>query len=1173
MASVTGSNKYEMGVETGLPELEKPAVYIENSIYNGKSPRVGQNKNGFEFQLDLYDPNFGADLINFFHGAKRSGEEGRLEVLRDVMRSLEGDELKLFEDSLAVVVRSYHATFGNYTREVSKRIEDFQKNRSTSPYEKAMPIPIESFDQLKYVCEQLSRIKDKKLREKIDVSFDGFVFGKDPSVDPEENAGNVQKIMKMIDTIERYGSRELREKLQKSIFLMEDRRTDVLDLPNEYTGRQEKLKEFSSRQKLNKWEKSGLESMSSSMSVDEIVRDGEERYHLHELFENEGVIFSPNGEIYLTDTSLHPKYVKEIRDTLSVVPVAVAMSKGVMHDRAVTLEAIRRMKDVMNRFEFGDYTPLSSVFEPEVKVDRQTDSFYNQLIKLEKAIAEKKMHEIPYDPTADGRHRERVERRVVDAIEREIEQKISGYQLESKKSFLRTKHSLSEEDAKDFIQFYQTVGAWARQQGLSDYHTFNRAIHNLTTRSTVSDFFNGLEGSSVPYSERGKTLKTLMSEINKHEGTNGKKSKAPLYIGILALAGIGAGVACYFLTQKKDGSNPPPIIPPAKLPPGLSVSLCDNATDTIKFPDGGIRWPQVVNVNATVSNMPTTENPKGTRADLLSVELNLPSGYNVTDSFLTFANGTRVKPVSVSADKIVYRTGYLNPKDNATVSTWLQSTLDSRTGDFSAIVAGNYDGKSSAAHASKTILVPLQDLYPTLKEIYRMDPNWAREIAVKNIRMEDGKLDLDELAYWRHPNASNCDKMIKKDFAALSANATYVPLVQEWKKLPEFRTDNSTVEATEDLVYLALNATNPEVREAFQLMLKGGTPDPRDFKYTVPSWNTELQVLRWLAEQNEFKRNDTLAQSIAMVNGLWVTMGDEQVRQAVYRDVNGMLNFGRDTAEIQKTLGLPYNLEDYRLLEKTLWAWLGNYSPSGGRPYPLKLFTNKKLNLDAYNWDTVSLETLKGMRELMIRNWLNSDTDKSVKAIEDHFYFNGDTPAASKHWKYVSDAIGNSTTIVDGKVVINHDLNNVDYLFNEYQKHGIVTGECGDEAILIEAFLKSGGISATFAIRQATLQPHIDSHMYPIYFNPLDIVWKANVKHLNLGINSDSQYTLYVARPPVNEKGYLEMWNTSRPPIIWTGNMYYTCENLSIKEIRDMFLNGQSNQNITQWLLYDQFKT
>lgn len=135
----------------------------------------------------------------------------------------------------------------------------------------------------------------------------------------------------------------------------------------------------------------------------------------------------------------------------------------------------------------------------------------------------------------------------------------------------------------------------------------------------------------------------------------------------------------------------------------------------------------------------------------------------------------------------------------------------------------------------------------------------------------------------------------------LESNGTepYVQLARELRKLPDLA--NAT--AVAKITYLALNATNPEVKEAFHLMIKGGTPDWTDFAYNVPSYNTELQILYWLASQNDLKRDDTLALAIGMVNGLWVTMGDDQVRESVRNDASQLLQYFRETNELQKQRG------------------------------------------------------------------------------------------------------------------------------------------------------------------------------------------------------------------------------------------------------------------------------
>jgi len=53
-----------------------------------------------------------------------------------------------------------------------------------------------------------------------------------------------------------------------------------------------------------------------------------------------------------------------------------------------------------------------------------------------------------------------------------------------------------------------------------------------------------------------------------------------------------------------------------------------------------------------------------------------------------------------------------------------------------------------------------------------------------------------------------------------------VKLAEELRKLP----DLANASAVAKITWLALNATNPEVKEASELMIKGRTPDLRDYK-------------------------------------------------------------------------------------------------------------------------------------------------------------------------------------------------------------------------------------------------------------------------------------------------------------------------------------------------------
>jgi hypothetical protein len=226
----------------------------------------------------------------------------------------------------------------------------------------------------------------------------------------------------------------------------------------------------------------------------------------------------------------------------------------------------------------------------------------------------------------------------------------------------------------------------------------------------------------------------------------------------------------------------------------------------------------------------------------------------------------------------------------------------------------------------------------------------------------------------------------------LESNGTqpYVQLANELQKLPDY----SNATAVAEITLLALNATNPEVKEAFELMMRGGTPDSRDYSYPVPTYNTELEILYWLACQNAFKKDDTLALAVAMSNGIWVSMGTDQVQLQVRKDTSDLLLFYRETNELQEQRGYP-QLENYPLEAKVGLGWTGSLSMHwmGDRTqlrYPASLVFWKavRLPLIVYEKDTVSVETLRKMRDLAIsRGWWEKDVNLSIGTMERYFYF------------------------------------------------------------------------------------------------------------------------------------------------------------------------------------------
>jgi len=412
----------------------------------------------------------------------------------------------------------------------------------------------------------------------------------------------------------------------------------------------------------------------------------------------------------------------------------------------------------------------------------------------------------------------------------------------------------------------------------------------------------------------------------------------------------------------------------------------------------------------------------------------------------------------------------------------------------------------------------------------------------------------------------------------LESNGTqpYVQLARELRKLPDLA--NAT--AVAKITYLALNATNLEVKEAFELTMKGGTPDPADFKYAVPDYNTELQVLYWLACQNEFKKDDTLALAIAMTYGLWITMGDMQVKEAVKRNVSDLLSYFREINEIQKLRGARA-LENYPLEAKICLSWTGGQSATMAKHHALNLFKRDRLDFKSYLWSTVSIETLKGMRSVWDkRGWADINVDKAVSNVEQYFYCG---ELSCKNWIYTVDltkvpSVGGKIEI-DGEEVGDYIFGNVNSQFQYFLETGKGFGVSVDQANLVDAFARSFGISSTITWQVLSENPNRPmNHPFMLYYEPVSRLWKAwplQAKESHKARQLGEKVNYLVLKPPVFQQGYVPdiKHNVEGPrfehSIYVVGNPYLLIERqTTVDRMSQVLIDGVATPKMKQWLLY-----
>ena len=425
-------------------------------------------------------------------------------------------------------------------------------------------------------------------------------------------------------------------------------------------------------------------------------------------------------------------------------------------------------------------------------------------------------------------------------------------------------------------------------------------------------------------------------------------------------------------------------------------------------------------------------------------------------------------------------------------------------------------------------------------------------------------LTTAEVAFLQNPG--NNFRAVRDGYltAMESKGNPYDSFAKDWKKMLQNANldgEMESLDATEDWVNLVSSADNPEVVEAEELKLAGGTPNPTDFSYSVPDWNTEQQVQYWLGKQNEYKkRDDILAQALSITHGLLVAISADEVAgngEAVYRDSNSILNFGRETSEIQSALRLPFNLEDYPLEASVAWAYTMGLSTAAG-PHSLGKLNDegKKVTLQDYDWNQISLDTLKLMRKTMIeKKWITSDADNTISNLEGYFFPSSLPPY---HWIRTDEPpYAGKTLTVDGEEVPNdgEDMINPNFEFEYFLNNGKGIGVCGDEATLINGLAKSVGI-ATTAIRYFSDNPNAPpGHEHIIYYNPDGKVFKAYEKQLEIAAGAEYPQRLLVFRP-VHPSSMLVL-----DPILkkLQYNWWFIFDPIPGTKIRDMFLSGYSS--------------
>ena len=291
------------------------------------------------------------------------------------------------------------------------------------------------------------------------------------------------------------------------------------------------------------------------------------------------------------------------------------------------------------------------------------------------------------------------------------------------------------------------------------------------------------------------------------------------------------------------------------------------------------------------------------------------------------------------------------------------------------------------------------------------------------------------------------------------------------------------------------------------------------FTYKIPDYNAELYLLNYLAENTEFKPLDTLAESDAISNGLFIAIGDDEVKKTSSEDSLELLQYFRDVNEWQKKTGI-FPLENLPLLEKMFLTSFMNESVFHDSKKPGKLsfreFMTRTMSIENYKWVTPEISTLKEMKDFVEKTILpksGSNTDNIANTTDDYFFGSG----FRKHWIFPLKYNKEKDILerdfpdinIDGINIFPRDFNNTDFEWKFFKENGKGIGDCGDESSLVLTILKSVGISSwnvryvlEYKFREET---HFCSHRHIIYYSPIKRKWFAPKLQLYIDMQEEQK--------------------------------------------------------------------
>jgi len=253
-------------------------------------------------------------------------------------------------------------------------------------------------------------------------------------------------------------------------------------------------------------------------------------------------------------------------------------------------------------------------------------------------------------------------------------------------------------------------------------------------------------------------------------------------------------------------------------------------------------------------------------------------------------------------------------------------------------------------------------------------------------------------------------------------------------------------------------------------------------------YNTQLEVLLWLAEEREINDYDRIALAIALDYGAVLAISEEGVRKELKDYVVEMYDYFAETDAL-----VPWDIEEYPLEADIALVWGANginhplffdkkqqypeetkYNEIGIPNYYdlnwIVVFRDEKMNEEDFDWLFVDVETLREIREFLMHDMFSEGKGLRVDRVSERV---DSTLCGSLEYHTDKPSAEVSYVNVEGRITPGCGLSNPDWQWKYFKEEGRIVGNCRDVTCMNIFFLKSLNIPAIgFTVRSGSSFGH-----------------------------------------------------------------------------------------------------